>query len=86
MRRRTFLSPYSFWMDETEDEQNIAWLKRTQEILAPLSAGHFISEADLEASPERSERSFNKANWEKIQAVRDKYDPDGVFHTYLGHG
>ena len=86
MRRRTFLSPYSFWMDEKDDEQNIAWLKRTQEILAPLSAGHFISEADLEASPARSERSFSKANWEKIQAVRDKYDPDGVFHTYLGHG
>ena len=86
MRRRTFLSPYSFWMDEKEDEQNLAWLKRTQEILAPLSAGHFISEADLEASPERSERSFSRANWERIQAVRDKYDPDGVFHTYLGHG
>ena len=86
MRRLTFLSPYSFWMDEKDDEQNIAWLKRTQEILAPLSAGHFISEADLEASPERAQRSFSAASWEKIQAVKDKYDPGGVFHTYLGHG
>ena len=85
MRRRTFLAPYSFWMDEKEDEQNIAWLKRSQEILGPLSAGHFISEADLEASPERSQRSFSKASWQKIQAVKDKYDPDGVFHTYPGH-
>ena len=86
MRRLTFLSPYSFWMDEKEDKQNIAWMKRTQEILAPLSVGHFISEADLEASPERSERSFSKASWQKIKAVKDKYDPDGVFHTYIGHG
>ncbi|MDE0155517.1 MAG: FAD-binding oxidoreductase [Gammaproteobacteria bacterium] len=85
MRRLTFLSPYSFWMDEKEDEQNIAWLKRTQEILAPLSAGHFVSEADLEASPERAQRSFSEASWQKIQAVKDKYDPDGVFHTFLGH-
>lgn len=85
MRRRTFVAPYSFWMDEAEDAQNIAWLKRSQEILAPLSAGHFISEADLEASPARSERSFSKASWDKIQAVRDKYDPQGLFHTYLGH-
>ena len=85
MRRRTFLSPYSFWMDEKEDEQNIAWMKRTQEILAPLSVGHFISEADLEASPERSERAFSKASWQKIKSVKDKYDPNGVFHTYLGH-
>lgn len=85
MRRLTFLSPYSFWMDENEDEQNIAWMRRTQEILAPLSVGHFVSEADLEASPTRSERSFSQANWQKIQAVKDKYDPDGVFHTFLGH-
>ena len=86
MRRRTFLAPYSFWMDEKDDEQNIAWLKRSQEILAPLSAGHFISEADLEADPGRAQRSFSAASWEKIQAVKVKYDPDGVFHTYLGHG
>ena len=85
MRRRTFVAPYSFWMDEKEDEQNIAWLKRSQEILAPLSAGHFISEADLEASPERSERSFSQASWQKIKAVKEKYDPDGVFHTFPGH-
>ena len=85
MRRRTFVAPYSFWMDEKEDEQNIAWLKRSQEILAPLSAGHFISEADLEAGPARSERSFSNESWQKIQAVKNKYDPDGVFHSFLGH-
>ena len=85
MRRLTFLSPYSFWMDENEDEQNIAWMKGTQEILAPLSVGHFLSETDLEASPTRAERSFKQANWQKLQAVKDKYDPHGVFHTFLGH-
>ncbi|MCY3750242.1 MAG: FAD-binding oxidoreductase [Gammaproteobacteria bacterium] len=85
MRRLTFLSPYSFWMDEKEDEQNISWMKRTQEILAPLSVGHFVSEADLEVSPTRSERSFGRSNWQKIKAVKDKYDPYGVFHTFLGH-
>ena len=72
-------------MDEQDDEQNIAWLKRSQEILGPLSAGHFISEADLDASPERAERSFSKASWHKIQAVKAKYDPAGVFHSYPGH-
>ena len=86
MRRRTFLAPYSFWMDKSEDEKNIAWMKQTQEILAPLAAGHFISEADLEAGPERSQRSYSKASWKKIKAVKDKYDPAGVFHTYPGHG
>ena len=73
-------------MDKSEDQKNIAWMKQTQEILAPLAAGHFISEADLEAGPERSQRSYSKASWKKIKAVKDKYDPAGVFHTYPGHG
>lgn len=85
MRRRTFLAPYCLWMDEKDDDQNLAWMTRTQEILAPLSVGHFISEADLEASPARAQRSFSEASWEKIRAVKNKYDPDGVFHTYPGH-
>lgn len=33
----------------------------------------------------RAQRSFSEASWQKIQAVKDKYDPDGVFHTYIGH-
>lgn len=85
MRHRTFLAPHCLWMDESEDGQNLAWMKRTQEILAALSVGHFTSEADLEASPERSERSFSQASWQKIKAAKEKYDPHGVFHTFPGH-
>jgi FAD/FMN-containing dehydrogenase len=84
MRRLTFLSPYSFWMDEKEDAPNLDWMRKTQEILAPLAVGHYINEADLEAGPDRSERSYRNENWRRIMAVRKKYDPDGLFHTYLG--
>lgn len=84
MRRLTYLSPYSLWLDEKDDRENIAWMKRTQEILAPLSVGHYVNEADLEAGPERSRRSYGEQNWQRIMQVRQKYDPNGVFHTYLG--
>lgn len=85
MRRLTFLSPYSFWFNEKDDKENIEWMKTTQDILAPLSVGHYINEADLEANISRSERSFSAENWEKIQTIREKYDPDGVIHTYPGY-
>ena len=85
MRRLTFLSPYSFWFDEKDDRANIEWMEKTQEILAPLSVGHYVNEADLEADPSRAERSYSEENWEQIKEVRNKYDPTGVFHTYLGH-
>lgn len=84
MRRLTYLSPYSLWLDENDDEANIAWMKRTQEILAPLSVGHYVNEADLEAGPERARRSYTEQNWQRIMDIRQKYDPNGVFHTYLG--
>lgn len=84
MRRPTFVAPYSFWMNEKDDEANLAWMKKTQELLAPLAAGHYINEADLEAGPERSRRSYTEENWRKLMAVRRKYDPNGLFHDYLG--
>ena len=85
MRRLTYLSPYSFWLGERGDEENIAWMEKTQEILGPLAVGHYVNEADLEASPERSERSYSEENWRRINEIRKKYDPRGIFHTYLGH-
>jgi len=84
MRRLTYLSPYSFWMDENDDAENLAWMEKTQEILGPLAVGHYVNEADLEASPERSERSYSEENWQRINEIRAKHDPDGVFHTYPG--
>jgi len=85
MRRLTYLSPYSFWLDEKDDGENISWMEKTQEILAPLAVGHYVNEADLEASPERSERSYSAENWQRINEIREKHDPRGTFHTFLGH-
>ncbi len=84
MRRLTYLSPYAFWTDQKDDEKNLAWMRKTQAILGPMSVGHYINEADLEVSASRSERSFSPESWQQIHAVREKYDPRGVFQTYLG--
>ena len=85
MRRQTYLSPYAFWLEEKDDRANLDWMARTREILAPKSVGHFISEADLEVSPDRARRSFSEENWQRIIKLQQKYDPRGLFHTYLGH-
>ena len=39
---------------------------------------------DIVADPRRAERSYAKANWERLQALRRKYDPDGLFHGHFG--
>jgi FAD/FMN-containing dehydrogenase len=85
MRRTTYLSPYAFWLDAKDDEVNLQWMKKTQEILAPMSQGHYINEADLEVNPDRSEKSFSEEAWQQIEQVQLKYDPNQRFHNFLGH-
>jgi FAD/FMN-containing dehydrogenase len=85
MRRSTYLSPYAFWLNAKDDKENLAWMQKTQEILAPLSVGHYINEADLYASSGRSQDSFSEASWQGIKQVQAKYDPESLFHTYPEH-
>ena len=85
MRRITYLSPYAFWLNAKDDEENLQWMKKTQEILAPMSQGHYINEADLEANPDRSEKSFSKQAWQQIKQVQLKHDPEQRFHNFLRH-
>jgi FAD/FMN-containing dehydrogenase len=28
--------------------------------------------------------SYGKSHWERLQALREKYDPNGLFHSYMG--
>ncbi|MFI6597188.1 BBE domain-containing protein [Nonomuraea sp. NPDC050536] len=51
--------------------------------VAPPGVGHYIAEADLLATPSRSRRSFSPDTWERLQAVRARWDPEGVFQPYL---
>lgn len=80
MDERTLVMPYAIWTDPASDDTNRSWMSEMSEILASVSTGHFISEADLDAYPDRLPRSFTTANWERVHALRAQWDPDGVFH------
>ncbi|MGW7369568.1 hypothetical protein ACWGI8_40650 [Streptomyces sp. NPDC054841] len=47
----------------------------------PLGTGHYAAEADLTAGPARAERSFTTGDWRRLQTLRARYDPEGVFHS-----
>lgn len=84
MHGNSFLGPYSMWTDPQDDAVNLDWLSKAMALLEPYKIGHFISEADIAAEPSRAEQSFAKANWDRIQLLRAKYDPQGVFYSYVG--
>ncbi|MER6945320.1 FAD-binding oxidoreductase [Nonomuraea sp. NPDC000554] len=80
---RSYVVGYAIWQDPAHDQANIRWLREAMGKVAPLAVGHYIAEADLPAAASRSRRSFTPDTWERLQAVRARWDPEGVFQPYL---
>ncbi len=80
-----YIASYLVWNEAEKDEANHAWLRTTNELLKPFSEGHYVNEIAGDRYPERYEASFSRSNWERLKVVRKKYDPENVFHSYLGH-
>ena len=81
-----YVVAYSIWEDADHDTANIEWLRQAMVLLEPFGVGHYLGESDLVANPSRAQQSFAKPNWQRLQALRERYDPDGVFHSYIGSG
>ncbi len=82
----TFVGCYSIWENAEEDEQHFKWLDETIPLMDPFAVGHYVNEVEANRHPERIKKCFSKDNWQRLQTVRNKYDPQGVFHKHLGYG
>ena len=43
-----------------------------------------MGETDLLASPTRAAESLAPGVWQRLQTIRQRYDPDGAFYGYIG--
>jgi FAD/FMN-containing dehydrogenase len=82
---RLFVGGYAVWDDPAADAVNTRWVREAMAALEPAASGYYIGEADLLADPSRVRRSFAAPTWRRLRALRRRLDPDGVFHSYLGH-
>ncbi len=73
---------YAVWERPEDDTANAAWHRATIVVLDRYAVGHYVGESDIAADPRRAERSYAWPNWERLQALRLKFDPDGLF---VGH-
>ncbi len=80
-----YIASYLLWNDAENDQANYAWLKTTNDLLQPYSKGTYVNEIEATLFPERIKSSFSEKNWERLAELRKKYDPDNVFHTWLGY-
>jgi FAD/FMN-containing dehydrogenase len=82
MPGRILLDCYAIWQQPADDAANEAWLRAVMAALEPITVGHYMGEADLTAAPTRAARCYPEPTWRRLQKLRTRFDPDGVFHTY----
>lgn len=73
---------YAIWDDPVDDEANRAWVRRMDIALGPFRTGRYVGEADLTAGPERRAECFTPEALARLEAIRSRYDPGGLFFAY----
>jgi FAD/FMN-containing dehydrogenase len=79
-----YIGCYSVWDNAADDEANEQWHRETLRSLEPITRGHYMGETDLLASPTRAADSLAPGVWERLQAIRRKYDPQEIFYGHIG--
>jgi FAD/FMN-containing dehydrogenase len=84
MAKPLYIGCYSVWDNADDDEANERWHHETLKSLEPITRGHYMGETDLLASPTRAADSLAPGVWERLQAIRRKYDPQEIFYGHIG--
>ncbi|WP_126173558.1 FAD-binding oxidoreductase [Altericroceibacterium xinjiangense] len=74
---------YALWDDPADDEAHLAWVSGADAALAPHRKGRYVGETDLTAGPERVEDCFAPACLDRLRALRERYDPEDRFFSFL---
>lgn len=75
------LALYAVWDDPADDERCLDWPKSNMAAMAHLSSGIGLADENL---GRRSAKFATDENMTRLDRVRAKYDPDGLFHSWMG--
>jgi FAD/FMN-containing dehydrogenase len=84
MVARTYGGLWTAWESPEDDVASIAWHREAVRIFEPFTAGHYLGETDIVDDPARAEASFAPASWRRLQSLRERYDPEGLFFGFSG--
>jgi FAD/FMN-containing dehydrogenase len=71
---------YSLWTDRADTDSNIAWVRQTWQAIRPLAAGGvYVNELGDDEGEDRVLLAYGP-NFERLQQVKAKYDPDNLFN------
>ncbi len=75
---------WAIWEKEEDDAANRKWQDEVIAIMKPFTNQHYIGETDIVQDPARVQESYSVEKWKRLEELRAKYDPQGVFFGFLG--
>ena len=77
----TYIALYGVWREPADDDANTAWVANRMLEMEPLASGIQLADENL---GERPARFVSDENMARLDELRAKYDPDGLFHPWMG--
>jgi FAD/FMN-containing dehydrogenase len=76
-----YIALYAVWADAADDHRFALWPGERMREMEHLSSGIQLADENL---AERPDRFLTDANRAKLDEIRAKWDPDGIFWPWLG--
>jgi FAD/FMN-containing dehydrogenase len=84
MDAKSYGGSWAIWEKPEDDAANMKWQDETVAIIKSFTSTHYIGETDIVQDNARVQASYTPEKWKKLEKIRAKYDPDGLFFGYLG--
>jgi FAD/FMN-containing dehydrogenase len=78
---QTYIAVYGVWRDPADDERYATWPESRMRAMEHVSTGIQLADENLGRRPARFVSDENLA---RLDRIRDQYDPDGRFHSWMG--
>jgi FAD/FMN-containing dehydrogenase/pimeloyl-ACP methyl ester carboxylesterase len=71
----------SLWPDPADDDANIAWTRELAASMKPYTTGRVYVNFIGDEGPDRVIAAFGQVGYARLQALKDRYDPDNLFRS-----
>jgi FAD/FMN-containing dehydrogenase len=68
------------WSDPADTARNMAWLRALQAAIEPYTTGHAWLNFLGDEGEHRVRRALGQDKYERMRAIKDRYDPANLFH------
>jgi FAD/FMN-containing dehydrogenase len=74
-------SALAIWEDPGDDDRAVGWARRVAAVLEPasLTGAGYVNYSPADESADRVRKAYGDERWERLIAVKRRYDPDNVF-------